>query len=66
LTRAYGWTRNYILFDLPGRQGWAFYAWAIENNPDYRIERTTPGYIAQHVERMMKSPPQTKTKKKRR
>ena len=35
--------------DLPLAQGFAFAAWAVENNGLCAVERTGPGYIAQEV-----------------
>ncbi len=33
-------------------QGFAFCAWAVENNPLASAERKDPGYIAQELKRM--------------
>jgi hypothetical protein len=52
LCREYGWSREDVLNDLPLAQGFAFAAWAVENNPMAGCERTGPGYVAQEIARL--------------
>ena len=40
------------MHELPIIQGFAFAAWAVENNPLASAERTGLGYIGQEVERL--------------
>lgn len=47
----YGLTRHEVLYRLPGCQGWAMYAWAIENNGWSDVDRDSDGYIAQEIQR---------------
>ena len=65
LAKTYGWAEKYILFDLPGKRGWAYYSWAIEHDPDYQVERTGSGYIAQEVESRLQKPSKSRGTKKR-
>jgi len=49
-------TLDFILYDLPMDQGWAFYAWAIENDGWLRfnsVNRSGKGYVAQEIDRLM-------------
>lgn len=42
-----GFTRDYVLDELPSQQGWALLAAAIELDSGLAVERATDGYIAQ-------------------
>lgn len=53
---AYGWTEDYVLFELSGARGWAYYAAAIEINPWLSAERASDGYIAQEIRRRTINP----------
>jgi hypothetical protein len=53
------------LFDLPGKQGWAFYSWAIEHDSNYAVQRTSPGYVAQEVAGLGMMPMKRRSFKKR-
>jgi len=53
LTHAYPqFHRDHVLFDLASVEGWAWYNWALENEPYSNLERATDGYIAQELDRM--------------
>jgi hypothetical protein len=65
LTKTYGWSPKYVLFDLPGKQGWAFYSWAIEHDSNYAVRRTSPGYVAQEVAGLGMMPMKRRLFKKR-
>lgn len=43
-------TREEVLMRMPWNELLAWYAWAVENDPDLMVERKTAGYVAQHIE----------------
>lgn len=49
-------TRRFVLDELPMIEGWAWYAFAMENNAMNQlggIEKTSPGYVRQEKERLI-------------
>lgn len=57
LMKEYGWKPDYIRLELSGAQGWVWYNWSIENESSLlgeRLERKTPGYVAQERERLLR------------
>lgn len=54
---AYGWTADYVRFELSGAQGWAYLAYAKEHMATVwgsGYSRSSPGYIKQEIERLLK------------
>jgi hypothetical protein len=49
---AYRWSKQYVLYELPCVEGFAFKAWYRENNGLVPAERDSEGYIAQESERL--------------
>ena len=45
-------SREYVLFDLDMIEGWVWLNLATESDPWISVERTSPGYIAQEIERL--------------
>lgn len=50
--RDYGFTRDYILYELPNVEGWALSNWSRENTAWSEFERATDGYIAQERDKL--------------
>jgi hypothetical protein len=50
LKKVYGFERGYILYKLSCLEGWAWYAWSIENNGVAAMELAELGYVGQEVE----------------
>jgi hypothetical protein len=54
--KAYGWTADYIRFDLIGAQGWVYYNWALENEASVwgsSIRPASAGYVKQEWNKLM-------------
>ena len=54
----YGWTRDYVMDEITGAQGWVAYNWAAENAARMAGSswvRTTDGYVKQEYKWRMKS-----------
>ena len=47
-------SRDYVLYELAGCEGWAFYAWSVESDAWRDSERKSKGYIRQEIERRLK------------
>lgn len=50
--RCFGWTPDYIRKGITGAQGWAYFAWALENEMSMfgsSVERKSDGYIKQEI-----------------
>lgn len=50
-----GWTADFIRKRLPGAQGWAYHAWAVENEASLfgaSLERRGDGYVQQEAKRL--------------
>lgn len=43
---------TFVTDELPMIKGWAYIAWKIENNGFVDVVNTSPGYIAQEVQRL--------------
>ena len=55
--RSFGFTPEFIDWELDGAQGWAYYNWARENAVSMMgggIENKTPAYVKQEFEILMK------------
>ena len=49
---------------MTGAQGWVYYNWSMENEANFwgsKLKRTTPGYIAQEIERLKHGRRKSKT-----
>jgi hypothetical protein len=46
---------EYVWDELPMIEGWAYYQWAVNNDPLVKIfgERNSKGFVAQQVERLV-------------
>ena len=47
-------SRDYVLYELAGCEGWAFYAGSVESDAWRDSERKSKGYIRQEIERRLK------------
>ena len=57
LMRTYGWTRDYILDELDGAEGWVWFNWAQENEASVwgtGVKVVGSGYIGQEKQRLLK------------
>ena len=55
--KTYGYTGDFIDWELDGAQGWAESNWARENEASVwgdRLEKQTPGYVKQEYNKLMK------------
>jgi hypothetical protein len=48
---------RFVMDELPMCQGFALIAWIVESNEWVRLERATPGYIAQEVNKVLNVEP---------
>lgn len=54
---AYGWTPDYVRWDLNGAEGWVYYNWARQNKASVwgsNEKPVTDGYLKQEIRRIMK------------
>lgn len=52
----YGWSEDYVLYELPMIRGWVYYAYAMENSGWLNfagVKRQGAGYIKQQTETLM-------------
>jgi hypothetical protein len=50
----YGWSRDYVLFQLPEVEGRTYCNWLVESNPWGNVDRDSEGYLAQEIEKLLK------------
>ena len=55
--KAYGWTADYIRFEITGAEGWIYYNWAYENEASVWGSgvRAVDGYVKQEWKQIIKS-----------
>jgi hypothetical protein len=53
LVKTYGFAREWVLYDLPSCEGWAWYSWAWENLEWGGVERASLGYVGAEAERIL-------------
>jgi hypothetical protein len=49
-----GLGRREVLYELACCEGWAWYAWAVENDAWRESERLSAGYVRQEIEARLK------------
>jgi hypothetical protein len=62
--REYEFSKEYVLYELPESQGWALYAWSVENGPWNTADRITDGYVRQEVLSRIKTRPKRSKRRK--
>jgi len=53
----FGWSRDHVMFEVPGAEGWVWYNWATENEATVwgqELERRSPGYVKREKERLLR------------
>jgi hypothetical protein len=54
--KTFGWSIEKVRTGMTGAEGWAWYAWAMENEATMfgaSYKRTTDGYVKQETKRLM-------------
>ena len=58
LMKTYGWTADYVRFEVTGAEGWIYYNWATENEASVwgsGVVNKTPSYVKQEWLKLMKA-----------